>query len=152
MMKVLLPIDGSDCAMRTLAWASGFLSPRRVRIYLLHVIPQSSVVPPTEHEVRDARHLLAEAQHRMTEACFTVVSAEYVVGDPARAICAYADEAGIDQIVLGSHGRQGLARFLMGSISADVFKMARQPVLVLNNGDRPSLRISHIDQVHLVES
>ncbi len=55
--------------------------------------------------------------------------------DPAQAIVAAAREYGCDLIVMGSHGRRGLSRLLVGSVTQEVLAYAAVPVMVL----RPSL-------------
>jgi nucleotide-binding universal stress UspA family protein len=56
---------------------------------------------------------------------------ELLVGEPAAAIQEYADKIGADLIVMGTHGRSGVARFLMGSIAESVLRHAACPVLVI---------------------
>jgi nucleotide-binding universal stress UspA family protein len=53
------------------------------------------------------------------------------VGRPARAILEYADDHGIDQIVMGSHGRSGIDRTLLGSVAETVTRRARIPVTII---------------------
>jgi nucleotide-binding universal stress UspA family protein len=52
-------------------------------------------------------------------------------GDPAAEIVRYARESGIDQIVLGTHGRTGVERLLMGSVAERVMREAPCSVLVV---------------------
>src|SRR5262249_42012810 len=61
------------------------------------------------------------------------VSAEHILADgpPAAEIIRVAKENGCDLIVLGSHGRTGLARLLMGSVAETVVRKASCPVLVV---------------------
>ena len=73
--------------------------------------------------------------------------AEYTTFHEAvAAICQYADEIQADLIVIGSHGYQGLAKFLMGSVSERVFKEANQPVIIVRNDKSHSIEISHFDE------
>jgi nucleotide-binding universal stress UspA family protein len=51
-------------------------------------------------------------------------------GDPADEILKYAAEMGVDLIAMGSHGRTGIMRFLMGSVSRKVLDHAGCPVLI----------------------
>jgi nucleotide-binding universal stress UspA family protein len=48
-----------------------------------------------------------------------------------RTVLEYADDHGIDQIVLGSHGRSGIDRMLLGSVAETVTRRARIPVTVI---------------------
>jgi hypothetical protein len=53
------------------------------------------------------------------------------VGQPAQTITAYAKAAGIDLLVMGTHGRTGLSHLLMGSVAEHVMRHAPCPVLTL---------------------
>jgi nucleotide-binding universal stress UspA family protein len=55
----------------------------------------------------------------------------FLEGDPATEIVRYAAEAGIDLIVMGTHGRTGLERLLMGSVAEKVMREAKCSVLVV---------------------
>jgi nucleotide-binding universal stress UspA family protein len=50
--------------------------------------------------------------------------------DPAREILRFADELGVELIVMGAHGRSGLVNFLVGSVSRKVLDQAKCPVLI----------------------
>jgi nucleotide-binding universal stress UspA family protein len=52
-----------------------------------------------------------------------------VTGDPAAAVARLADAEGVDLIVMGTHGRTGLTRLLMGSVAEAVVRRAKCPVL-----------------------
>ena len=54
-----------------------------------------------------------------------------VTDRPARAIVDYADEEGVDHIVIGSHGRTGVTRVLLGSVAEKVVRRAHCPVTVV---------------------
>jgi len=54
------------------------------------------------------------------------------VGNPVRAILEYADDHDTDQIVMGSHGRSGLNRALLGSVAETVTRRARIPVTIVS--------------------
>jgi nucleotide-binding universal stress UspA family protein len=55
----------------------------------------------------------------------------FLEGDPAREIVEYAAKAGMDLIVMGTHGRTGLERLLMGSVAEKVMREANCSVLVV---------------------
>jgi nucleotide-binding universal stress UspA family protein len=54
------------------------------------------------------------------------------VGKPARAILEYADDHGVGQIVMGSHGRAGIDRALLGSVAETVTRRAQIPVTIIS--------------------
>jgi nucleotide-binding universal stress UspA family protein len=62
-----------------------------------------------------------------------VVETRLLEGEPARTIVDLAREAGADLIVLGSHGRTGLDRLLMGSVAEHVVRKAGCPVLTVKS-------------------
>jgi len=68
-------------------------------------------------------------------------------GDPASEIVSYARDAGIDQIVIGTHGRTGIERMLMGSVAEKVMRDAPCSVLVVKlpkgaSGTKPDLEVA----------
>ncbi len=146
-MRILFPIDGSDSCKTTLYWAKNFLDKEKTEIYLLHVIYFTPDAFVSDYEVQEGINMLEQAKTFFETQGFVVIDAQYILGMPVQAICDYATEKEIDQIIIGSHGRQGLAKFLMGSVSEGVFKTAKQPVLVLNTGPHSSIAISHPELV-----
>ncbi len=68
------------------------------------------------------------------------VNASFLVweGEPGEAIVAAADAETADIIVVGSHGRSGVSRFLIGSVSDYVVRHAHCPVMVVRGGLEPS--------------
>jgi len=58
---------------------------------------------------------------------------ERTVGDPAREIVDYAEDHEIDQIVMGSHGRTGATRLLLGSVAELVVRRSPVPVTVVRD-------------------
>ncbi|QRV17757.1 universal stress protein (plasmid) [Haloterrigena salifodinae] len=61
----------------------------------------------------------------------TVLETAVETGPPARTILEYADENDVDHIVMGSHGRSGVARFLLGSVAETVTRRATVPVTIV---------------------
>ena len=125
-MKVLLPVDGSENSRETLAWASTQLC-KDVEFYLLTVISEPMVA---EYKVEDAKHVLDEARAALEASGCRVEKSEYITGDPVKSICKAADDFGVDQVLMGSHGRSGLARMLLGSVSEGVLEHCSKPVII----------------------
>jgi nucleotide-binding universal stress UspA family protein len=148
-MHVLIATDGSERSI--LAARRGRVLLRNAeKITLLSVITDGApdddaggiegpVLTPEEQaamwqqEVSEAQHELAD-----TSAALPDVPVEKVVevGDAAAAICQVAERLGVDVVVVGSHGRTGLARILLGSVSEHVVRHAPCPVLVIPNRSR----------------
>ncbi|UTF55236.1 universal stress protein [Natronosalvus rutilus] len=56
---------------------------------------------------------------------------ETAVGDPARELVEFAEDNAVDHIIVGSHGRQGVSRVLLGSVAEKVVRRAPMPVTVV---------------------
>jgi nucleotide-binding universal stress UspA family protein len=65
-----------------------------------------------------------------------------LIGDPAREIVRLAADEGVDLIVMGTHGRGGLTRLLMGSVAEEVVRRAECPVLTVKLPHRAAARAS----------
>lgn len=85
-----------------------------------------------EHE--KAEHVLESARESIPDD--VSVETDVEVGDPAQSIVEYADTNDADHIVIGSHGRQGVARFLLGSVAETVVRRSVVPVTVVRPRDR----------------
>ncbi len=133
-MKVLIPVDGSDTSLRTLAWACDLLDTSSTEFHLLHVVPKEvpELVTPT-YEIEDALAMLKKAEAMIKENGGKVGSAKYIEGSPVPSICDYAKEISADQILMGSHGRSGLLKVLLGSVSSGVLEHSETPVFIYKN-------------------
>lgn len=140
-MKVLVPCDGSDCSMRAVEFVIAKLRPscERLDIELLAVhapIPYPRAVAVIGHEKaqeyyeEEGKAALQAARARLDRDKIAY-HAHIRVGDPGEAIAHYAREAGVDQIVMGTHGRSSVARLLMGSVASKVIQLSEVPVLLV---------------------
>ncbi len=83
-----------------------------------------------ERRREEARDLLAEAEDRAADYGRSVETA-VAVGQPADEIVEYAAENELDLIVVGSHGRTGFSRVLLGSVAERVARQAPVPVTIV---------------------
>ncbi|WP_238392246.1 universal stress protein [Halorussus amylolyticus] len=139
-LRVLVPVDGSPPADRALEYALETFTD--ATITTIHVIdPIDSVyaaevggLPVADEWYDDAQErateIHAEAEERADEFSGEVETVTEV-GRPARTILRYADEHDIDQIIIGSHGRQGIERVVLGSVAEKVVRRAGVPVTVV---------------------
>lgn len=115
------------------------------RVTVLHVAdPEASREVTDEHEsgpgdVRDrtldrAENLLDEAREVAAERGRRIET-EVRSGDPVTEIVDYAAERDVDHVVVGSHGRDGLVQFLVGSVAENVVSRSPVPVTVYRSGD-----------------
>lgn len=140
-MKILLPVDGSECALRAVehlishsAWFRDL-----PEIHLLHVhapIPigrvQAHVGKETLHAyyLEESQASLLEAQQKL-DAAACAHTTHIHVGQPAEVIAKLAAEQGCDLIVMGTHGRGGIAGLVTGSVANRVLHLTSCPVLLV---------------------
>ena len=140
----LLCTDGSDEAMDALAAGVELLGPDpRYVLVTVADAPDPEVLSGSGHAGADmtaeefdlavgaahesARRVLSEAEDRLG---LDAVEVRVITGEPAAAICGLAEELGARAIVLGTRGRGGLKRALLGSVSDYVVRNAPCTVVV----------------------
>jgi nucleotide-binding universal stress UspA family protein len=131
---ILHPTDFSDCSETSLAVARLLARDVGARLVLLHVTPLEVVLEGTLAGGGDPEadsDCLAEIRARIEGPDLKCpVEVQLERGDPTAEILRVADEVGADLIVMGTHGRSGLGRVLMGSVAEGVLRAARCPVLI----------------------
>jgi len=133
--RILVPIDFSPYSDAALALATSLARDGDGTLVLAHVevIPLSAAggefmyaipEPPTEELLDKLEHVVPPDSH-------IPVERRLLAGDPADAIIRLAESENIDLIVMGTHGRRGLRRLLMGSVAEAVVRAAPCPVLTV---------------------
>jgi universal stress protein A len=126
--RILVPTDFSEPSDAALACARIVAHQFDASIHLLYV---ASEPPQSDPSVLDAR--LFEAKAQLTVRAAGTASDDIVYGAAASTIVAVAARIGADLIVMGTHGRTGLANLLMGSVSGIVTRTAPCPVLIVRH-------------------
>jgi nucleotide-binding universal stress UspA family protein len=138
--RVLVPIDGSEQAWTALEYA--FEEFAEETITVLNVINPREFdtyggvegwvdLDDLREQRRDqAERLLEDARGRAEDHGLTV-STDVVTGKVSRAIIEYAAEHDSEHVVLGSHGRSGISRVLLGSVAENVVRRSPVPVTVI---------------------
>jgi len=141
--KILVPIDGSPTSKRGLAEAIRLAKYHKARMRLIHVVDVFIVTPTFESgryvdDIQksfreDGRRLLkkAEALVRKHGLAVDSVMFEIVGGHAADIIVAQAKKWRADIIVIGTHGRRGVLRLVMGSDAEEVVRTSPVPVLLV---------------------
>ena len=119
MRQILFPTDYSDISVNAGLTAAQLARQFGARLHVLHVVPPVTDPGPAEALPRAAAELGAG---------FDIVTAN-TRGRPAHAIVDYAIRHDVDIIVIGTHGRTGVSRALLGSVAEAVIR--RSPCLVL---------------------
>lgn len=138
---VLVPMDASSSAKKALSFALDHYGDDRITV--LHVTnPLEETYFASEEEFytqvdvledqaeERAAHIFDDANELAADHDVTIET-ETAVGPPANAIVSFAEESDIDQIIMGSRGRSGFARFLLGSVAEKVARRAPVPVTIV---------------------
>ena len=139
-MKILLAIDGSKFSEAAAKAVAREYQPQEAEVKLLHVvdiplpIPTSDAAGYREESLKHGEELLQRTAQELISAGYKV-SKSLEEGDPRSKIIDNAAHWGADLIVVGSHGRKGLERFLMGSVAEFVVRHARCSVEVVRSPD-----------------
>ena len=142
--RILVPVDGSATSKRGLDEAVRVAKLTNATIKLLHVVDElmfvtgfetgstySNVVLPMLKE--GGERILAEASERVAAAQVPVETllVECIGARTAEVVVEQADAWKADLIVLGTHGRRGVTRFMLGSDAEQILRIARVPVLLV---------------------
>jgi nucleotide-binding universal stress UspA family protein len=146
--KICCAVDFSEPSWIAMEHAADLAGRLRADLTLVHVRPPA---PPAATDVLVSSRGVAEVEARQAEETLEVwradaearaalpVRARVLLGDPALEIARFAADEGTDLVVLGTHGRSGFSRLLLGSVAERVLRHAPVPVLVI----RDHLRIAH---------
>jgi nucleotide-binding universal stress UspA family protein len=137
--KILCPIDHSDCSKEALKYAVSFAMKDEAKLYLLHVIDIRSFDESLDTMTRQMPD--DETMKQLKTKLFECVPEEIrndmqvealvVQGIPFAEIISIAKKNKVDMIVMGTHGRTGLAHIMIGSVSEKVVRKAHCPVLTV---------------------
>jgi nucleotide-binding universal stress UspA family protein len=152
--RILVPVDGSTTSNRGLRVAIDLAHDQQATLHLLHVVDELLLTPALEGGAyftaqqvdayaaalrAQGGKVLAKAEAEAAKkgiACRTTL-VETLGGPVADAIVAHAQKIRADLIVLGTHGRRGLKRAVMGSDAEGVVRASPVPVLLVRLGTRP---------------
>jgi nucleotide-binding universal stress UspA family protein len=128
--RILVPIDWAELSNRAFQLATSLARDHNAELVVLNVVPLAAEMygPPRECYLD---HLLVELRRMKPSDPATRVQYRLAQGDPATEILRVARESQCDLIVMGTHGRTGLTRFLMGSVAEAVLRLARCLVLTV---------------------
>ncbi len=147
MKKILIATDGSDSSHEAVEFGLELADEQGAWAHVVHVTPTVDVMPysnfgfiapslPHEFDERDYEPL-ERAVELVTEKGMRVET-KLLKGRPADEIVAYADSIEADLIVVGSRGHGAFTSALIGSVSHDVLRESRRPVLIVRAAPVPA--------------
>ena len=135
--RVLMAVEGHEDAIRLHTWLTSHPFKNPVAITILSVVPSLAMVEPnlmvgikswSEEHNRQAQQVVHDTAQALAGPQFNVTT-DIRMGDPVTTLCEVGNSH--DLIVVGSHGRKGLDRFLLGSVSHGIVHRAGRSVLVV---------------------
>ncbi len=144
--SILVPTDGSDHAVRAALHAEYLADAFEATVSLLNVVDVDAEAGPfsaggvgddfLDRLEADGRDTIRETERAIDAAAGRT---EVVVGRPAETILDHTDQHGVDLVVMGTQGRTGLPRYVVGSVAERVLALAETPVITTRatDGDQP---------------
>jgi nucleotide-binding universal stress UspA family protein len=142
--KILVPLDGSEvseCSLEHVkAIASGCHVPSVVLIQVMEPIYEQSTVRVMlgegfilQAEKKEKENVLSYLNGIREDLMRSAINVEVQVtgGRPADSILDYAEKHDVDLIIMGTHGRSGIARWALGSVADKVIHNSKVPVLMV---------------------
>ncbi|HWX02419.1 universal stress protein [Collimonas sp.] len=152
--KILLAIDGSPTSDKVLTEVANVAAPGAV-IRVMHVVEDPVTRLPSlygeyydvelvrEALLAEGHKLLAQAGSRLSAKGFDVetrlVDLRELGGGIPEAIKAESDAWGANLTILGTHGRRGMRRLLLGSVAEQFMRISDGPVLLVRSGEQPAV-------------
>ena len=136
--KILVPVDFSPSSQAALEYAAAFAKDFGAELVIVHVVDHEVEHLPgvRPNEALAGLHEALQALKPNDESA--VVSHQMLEGTPADAILEFAQANNVKMIVMGTHGRTGLRRFVLGSVAEKVAREATCPVLTLRQPEDTS--------------
>lgn len=141
-VKVLVPLDGSDIGESALSNIEILAVETGVSVNLLRVITPPGVVEANVFGP-DLKKFVGAMQDTCKDYLSSVVARlsekgvkatyDIITGDPADKIVEYARNEGVDLIAMSTHGRSGIARWVLGSVADKVLHAAKMPMLLVRS-------------------
>ena len=139
--KILVPIDGSTFSTKALATATEMAKNNGAEIMILACLRKEDVGAwyhnkKANRQVMNtakkfAKQFMVKIEDGIRKKGLTVSSSIIETKSLVNGIIGFADSKKADLIVMGSHGRTGFKKMLLGSVSNGVLQQARQPVLIV---------------------
>lgn len=130
-MKVLVPVDGSDCSLRALEFATEFVQRYEGTLHVVHI---------TDYQGDGTSKVITQAKEIVTDAGLKddpEVLIDFRMSDPRYAnqvgkdILRLVEERNYDHVIMGHHGTGRIGRAILGSAAETVVRAAEVPSTVI---------------------
>ncbi|MFB6072747.1 MAG: universal stress protein [Halobacterium sp.] len=137
--RILVPTDGSDATREAVEHAIDLAAEHGADVHALYVVNSASFAGlPMDSSWESVSSMLSEEGAAALDEVEGLADDRgvpferaLVDGNPSREIVRYAEDEGCDLIVMGTHGRGGIDRLLLGSVAEKVVRSSTVPVLTV---------------------
>jgi len=141
--RILVPTDGSEGVQRAVSHALDLATVHGATVHAVYVInvpgttglPMETALEGIGELIREDAETAVAAVRERAEAAEVPVETAVLEGSPSRKIVRYAEEKECDLIAMGTHGRGGIDRLLLGSVAERVVRSSEVPVLTVRVGN-----------------
>ena len=135
--RIIIPTDFSDVSQHALEYAKSIARRYDSRLFLVHVTEPINLVTPPEAAWIDQEGIQQRLEQRLEQVGAELRSQDYwaeafsVTGPVRTEILSFIEENKVDILVLGTHGKAGFERFLLGSDAEAILRKVKCPVLLI---------------------
>lgn len=137
-MVILVPYDGSDPADRAVEYAVDAADGEAVVLFRVAEASDGMLeagIDLVQEKLKKMQNKgsggLSDETRELLNSADVEFDMEFAMGNPAREIVSFAEDNDVSQIVIGSHGRQGVSRILLGNVAETVVRRAPTTVTVV---------------------
>jgi nucleotide-binding universal stress UspA family protein len=151
--RIIVPVDGSPTANKALVAALQLARDSGGRVRLIHVVEELAFVDGYDMyggQTGELLQVMREAGDKVLDAALEIARSAGVEADKqlfdrfgerlGEVVANAARDWNADLIVLGTHGRRGIGRVLLGSGAEQIIRLAPTPVLVIRSGEETTPR------------
>jgi nucleotide-binding universal stress UspA family protein len=151
--KILIPLDGSLLAEQAIPSALALAKAFNAELFLIQIVT-NYLVPPygvdyhigetfRDTALREASEYLENVQTRIETEFAGAVNLTVLEGLVAENILDFAETSAIDVVVMATHGRSGVGRWVFGSVAERVLRAATCPVLLVRADEKKLEKVWH---------
>jgi universal stress protein A len=140
--KIICPVDFSGLSRKALQYANEFARLSNGKIFLVGVVENDPTINYSHGLEAERTEEQKKLEALIDEEQIAGIVADYVIyeGFPEECILDYAKRQEADIIIMGSHGRRGLKRMILGSVAEHVVRRAPCPVLVVKENEHEFIK------------
>lgn len=126
---IVIPTDGSKCSLKAEDVAISIAQKFGAKLVAVHIIDERLIYPFDVQE-EEGNEILAEAAEKGKKEGLEVEQV-LIVGSPIHDMEKITEKTGADLVVIGTHGKSGLTKLIMGSVAENALKSVKVPVLLV---------------------